>query len=113
MYKTRLSLLKNKDLYKQFLDSPNRKNFREEHSAEIMLYEAARRELQELTGQKKFPSLKDIKSERTALYQQKHAQYETYSEARAHNKELANIEANMNVILDRDKPKITKEKSSL
>lgn len=113
MYKARLTLLKNKDVYKQFLDSPNRKKFREEHSAEIMLYEAARRELQELTGQKKFPSLKDIKSERTALYQQKHAQYETYSEARAHNKELANIEANMNVILDRDKPKITKDKSSL
>ena len=77
------------------------------------LNEAARRELQELTGQKKFPSLKDIKSERTALYQQKHAQYEAYSEARAHDKELANIEANMNVILDRDKPEITKDKSSL
>lgn len=42
MYKTRLSLLKDKDLYKQFLDSPNRKNFREEHSAEIMLYVAAK-----------------------------------------------------------------------
>lgn len=29
------------------------------------------------------------------------------------DKELANIEANMNVILDRDKPEITKDKSSL
>ena len=77
------------------------------------IIKAARRELQELTGQKKFASLKDIKSERTALYQQKHAQYEAYSEARAHDKELANIEANMNVILDRDKPEITKDKSSL
>ena len=96
MYKARLTLLKNKDVYKQFLDFPNRKKFREEHSAEILLYEAARRELQELTGQKKFPSLKDIKTERTALYQQKHAQYEAYSEARAHAKELATIEANMN-----------------
>lgn len=113
MYKARLTLLKNKDVYKQFLDSPNRKKFREEHSAEILLYEAARRELQELTGQKKFPSLKDIKTERTALYQQRHAQYEAYSEARAHDKELANIETNMNVILDRDKPEITKDKSSL
>lgn len=113
MYKARLTLLKNKDVYKQFLDSPNRKKFREEHSAEILLYEAARRELQELTGQKKFPSLKDIKAERTTLYQQKHAQYEAYSEARAHDKELANIEANMNVILDRDKSEITKDKSSL
>ena len=106
----RLTLLKNKDVYKQFLDSPNRKKFHEEHSAEIILYEAARRELQELTGQKKFPSLKDIKTERTTLYQQKPAQYEAYSEAHAHDKELANIEANMNVILDRDKPEITKDK---
>lgn len=113
MYKARLTLLKNKDVYKQFLDSPNRKKFREEHSAEILLYEAARRELQELTGQKKFPSLKDIKAERTALYQKKHSQYETYSEARVHDKELANIEANMNVILDHDKLEIIKDKSSL
>lgn len=30
----------------------------------------------------------------------------------AHDKELANIEANMNVILDLDKPEITKDKSS-
>ena len=37
MYKARLTLLKNKDVHKQFLESPNRKNFREEHSAEIML----------------------------------------------------------------------------
>lgn len=86
MYQARLTLLKNKNVYKQFLESPNRK---------------------------KFPSLKDIKAERTSLYQQKHAQYETYSEARAHDKELANIEANMNVILDRDKPEITKDKSFL
>ena len=68
MYKTRLSLLKNKDLYKQFLDSPNRKNFREEHSAEIMLYVAAKRELQALTTeQKNVPSLKDIKTEQTTV----------------------------------------------
>lgn len=60
MYKARLTLLKNKDVYKQFLDSPNRKKFREEHSAEIMLYESARRELQELTRQKKFPSHTDV-----------------------------------------------------
>lgn len=113
MYKTWFTLLKNKDVYNQFLNSPNRKKFRENHSAEILLYEATRRELQELTGQKKFPSLKDIKAERTALYQQKHAQYEAYSEARTHDKELSNIEANINVILDRDKPEITKDKSSL
>ena len=68
-----------------------------------MLYVAAKRELQALTTeQKNFPSLKDIKTEQTTtLYQQKHAQYKAYSEARAHDKELANIEANMNVILDR------------
>lgn len=55
IYKARLTLLKNKDVYKQFLNSPNRKKFREKHSAEIMLYEAARRELQELTVQISIP----------------------------------------------------------
>lgn len=44
MYHARLTILKNRNVYKQYLDSPNRRNFREEHTAEIMLYEAARKE---------------------------------------------------------------------
>lgn len=113
IYQARLTILKNKDIYKQYLDSPNRQLFRENHITEIMLYEAARKELQELTGQKKFPSLNELKVERASLYKQKHAQYEDYSEARAHDRELANIEANINVILDREKLDINKENSFL
>lgn len=41
----------------------------EDHSAEIMLYKSARKELQELTGIKKFPPLKDIKAERSEVYE--------------------------------------------
>lgn len=100
MYKARLTLLQNRNVYRQYMDTPNRKKFREEHLTEIMLYEAARKELQALTGTKKFPPLKDIKAERSALYRQKNEQYEAYSEARAHDRELANIDANAHVILD-------------
>ena len=76
MYHARMTILKNRNVYKQYLNSPNRRDFREEHTAEIMLYEAARKELQGLTGTKKFPSLKDIQAERSALYRQKNAYYE-------------------------------------
>lgn len=103
MYQARLTLLKHKEVYKQYLHSPNQKIFREEHRAEIMLYEAARKYLQTLTGQKKFSTLKEIKTGRAALYKQKHAQYEDYSEARAHDKELENVDNNMRIILDIDK----------
>ena len=103
MYQARLTILKNRKTYKQYMDAPNRKKFREDHLAEIMLYEAARKELQSLTGVKKFPSLGDIKAERSSLYQKKHAQYEDYSEARAHDKELSNIEANARELLNLSK----------
>lgn len=110
MYQARLSILKNRDVYKQYLNAPNRKKFRESHAAEILLYEAARKELQELTGEKKFPPLKDIKAERSALYRQKHSRYEDYSDARAHDRELENIEANVRSILDlqKEEPLISK-----
>ena len=109
MYQARLTLLKHRTVYKQYLDAPNRKQFRESHSAELMLYEAARKELQELTNEKKFPSLNDIKAERSELYQRKHSEYEDYSEARAHDHELSNIEANVRSILDLDKSDLATE----
>ncbi|MDI9243189.1 relaxase/mobilization nuclease domain-containing protein [Fusibacillus kribbianus] len=110
MYQARLSILKNRDVYKQYLNAPNRKKFRESHAAEILLYEAARKELRELTGEKKFPPLKDIKAERSVLYRQKHARYEDYSDARSHDRELENIEANVRSILDlqKEEPLISK-----
>ena len=74
-----------------------------------MLYEAARKELQELTNEKKFPSLNDIKAERSELYQRKHSEYEDYSEARAHDRELSNIDANVRSILDLGKSDLTTE----
>lgn len=36
-----------KDIYRQYLNSKNKKQFREEHRTEISLYEAARKYLQE------------------------------------------------------------------
>lgn len=46
MYHARLTILKNRDIYKQYLNAPNKKAFREKNSADIMLYEVARKELQ-------------------------------------------------------------------
>ena len=109
MYHARLTILKNRDIYKQYLNAPNKKAFREKNSVDIMLYEAARKELQVLTGQKKFPALKDIKAERSKLYRQKHTLYEEYSEARAHNRELENITENIRSILDLNKDVLSTE----
>lgn len=99
-------------MYKQYLESPNRRDFRGEHTSEIKLYEAARKEFRELTGTKKFPSLKDIQAERSALYRQKNAYYEDYSDARAHERELTNIDTNIRNILDLGKTDFSIEKNT-
>lgn len=111
MYHARMTILKNRNVYKQYLDSPNRRDFRDEHTAEIMLYEAARKELQGLTGAKKLPSLKDIQAERSTLYRQKNAYYEDYSDARAHDRELTNIDTNIRNILNLDKTDLSIKKT--
>ena len=56
------------------------KRFRQDHSAEITLYETARKILKERAGGKKLPSMKMLKAEKEKLSAQKNSQYKTYRE---------------------------------
>lgn len=95
--------LANKKIYGEYLNAKNKKNFREEHETEILLYEAARKELKQLTNGEKVPSMKQLRSEKEELTRQKNQEYEDYSFSRAKLRELQTIHANVNTILDKDK----------
>lgn len=88
--------LANKPIYAQFCKSKNKGRFRQEHSSEIALYEAA---LKFLKGKSspgtaggnaayKLPSLKVLKVEKEKLMEEKNARKETYRQC--HDCWLAN-----------------------
>jgi len=93
--------LAHKQVYGQYLKSQNKKQFRAKHETEILLYEAARKELKLLNNGEKIPSLKQLRSEKELLISAKNQQYENYSFSRSKLKELRTIHANVHTILNK------------
>ena len=56
--------LANKSVYRQFVNSRNEKKFRQEHQAELTLYETARKFLKGQSEDGKLPSMKLLKEEK-------------------------------------------------
>lgn len=91
--------LANKSVYQQFCKSKNKGQFRKEHSAEIALYEAARKFLKEHSANDKLPSMKLLKSEKEQLLQQKTQAQKSYHYYRDYKKELDTVCSNVDAIL--------------
>lgn len=91
-----------KQIYGEYLKAKNKKEFREEHKSELLLYEAARKELKQLTNGEKIPSLKKLRSEKEVLIKRKNQKYEDYSFSRAKLRELQAVHANVNTILGKE-----------
>ncbi len=94
----------NKKVYSDYLKAKNKAQFRAEHDAEITLYEAARRQLKELSGGEKIPTLQHLKEEKESLTVSKNELYEEYSFTRAKQKELQTVVTNVDkVLLEKDR----------
>ena len=100
----------NKKTYSDYLKAKNKAQFRQEHDAEIILYEAARRQLKELSGGEKIPTLQHLKEEKDSLTALKNEQYEEFSFARAKQKELQTVVTNIDKVLS-EKDRIDREPS--
>lgn len=91
--------LANKSAYSQFLKSKNKGQFRQEHSPELALYEAAVKFLKEKSGDGKLPSMKLLKEEKEKLLIQKKEAKEKYHYYRDYQKELDTICTNIHAAL--------------
>lgn len=89
----------NKKVYTAFRKSKNKVRFREEHQTEILLYEAARKNLKALCGDNPVPPLKELKAEKAELTALNNAQYEAYSFARSKQFELQAIHQNLSTYM--------------
>ena len=90
-----------KPVQTQFLQARNKKKFRQEHQADLDLYEAGVKYIKEnFSG--RVPSLKALKTERDQLLQMKDAQYGTYHYFQDYQKELRTVVSNVDAILGKD-----------
>lgn len=91
--------LSNKGTYAEYLKAKNKKEFRESHVSKLALYEAARKQIRELTHDKSIPSLKRLKEDKAALLHRKNEQYADYSFARSKLKQLQTVASNVESML--------------
>ena len=95
--------LANKSIYRQFVNSKNKKKFRQKHQAELTLYETARKFLKEQSADGKLPSMKLLKEEKNNLIAQKDSLKEAYHQLREYEKELNTVHTNIETFLGRNR----------
>ena len=99
----------NKKVYLEFMNSKRKAKFRAEHEPEIILYEAATRELRKLLGGKPVPSEKKSFARIKELSQKKNEEYEELSEIRRREKSLQAKVNNVRSIFE-DRSEQTRQK---
>jgi len=104
--------LANKSVYQQFRRSKNKGQFRKEHSAEITLYETARKFLKEHSADGKLPSMKLLKSEKEQLLQKKQQAQKNYHYYRDYKKELDTVCSNVDMILGQSHSRQTEKQKN-
>ena len=92
----------NKAVHNAFLDAKDKKSFRAEHSAELALYDAARKFLKN-SFPDMVPTLGKLKAERDTLIQAKKEKKDRYDSAKAVQKDLYTARTNVVRILDEHK----------
>lgn len=96
-----------KSLHTQFIKVRNKKKFRQEHTPELELYDAAVKFLKEKYQNGKIPSMKALKAEKEKLEIQRSAQKETYSYFKDYQNELRTVCSNVDAIFETELAKDT------
>lgn len=102
--------LANKKVFAAYMKAKNKRDFRQAHKPEILLYEAARKALNQLSDGEAIPTMTSLREEKEQLTARKNEQYESYSFTRAKHRELQTIQANVQDIL-KNSPDISTEHS--
>ena len=88
-----------KQVYREYLSSKKKADYRSEHQAELELHDAALRELREIFGEDKLPSIQGLKEEKEQLTSQRKEQIETYQTVRSQWLELNKLAQNRDSFL--------------
>ena len=97
---------KTRAVYVEYRKAGYSKKYRIVHEAEILLHQAAKNHFDEL-GIQKLPSVKSLREEYTDLLEQKRKAYSAYKQAKNDMKELHNVRANVEYLLEISSPTAT------
>ena len=89
----------NLNFHKKYRSSKKKADYRSEHQAELELPDAALRELREIFGEDKLPSIQGLKEEKEQLTSQRKEQIETYQTVRSQWLELNKLAQNRDSFL--------------
>ena len=90
---------KTRAVYVEYRKAGYSKKFRAAHETEILLHQAAKKHFDGL-GITKLPAVKSLREEYAGLLEQKRKAYSSYKRARTDMKELHNVRANVEHLLD-------------
>ena len=90
---------KTKGVYREYAKTGKQKGFYEEHRAELELFEAASKELREIFGEEKLPTIQVLKQEKSELSKKKEAQYESFKALRSRWMELSKLVRNRDSLM--------------
>ncbi len=94
-----VSYAKTRTVYVEYRKAGYSKKFRSEQEADILIHQAAKKYF-DSKGITKLPSVKALREEYAGLLKQKRKAYAEYKQARSDMKELQNIKANVDYLLD-------------
>ena len=90
---------KGRDTYRTYRKAKNKKQFKQEHQAELDLYKSTFKELKEMFGEEKLPSMQEMKKEKAMLQERKKEQYAAYQEIRKEWLEIGKLIQNRDSFL--------------
>lgn len=93
-----------KTSYMEFLKSPNKKQYRQQHASTINAYEEARSWLKDFYPDENFLSLKTLKAQKKQLQEQFAEQKQKVRFLKEHHRELKTVSANIDKILKIQNP---------
>ena len=93
---------KTKKTYREYIKGGKQKVYRSAHQSEIELYEAAVKELKEICGGDRLPSLQLLKEQKVKLASMKQKQYEDYKVLQVQWMELNKLAKNRDSMLRQD-----------
>lgn len=104
-----VTYVKTRATYIEYRKAGYSKRFRADHEADIFLHQAAKKYFDslELT---KLPSVKNLREEYAGLLEQKRQAYAEYKQVRTEMKELHNVRANVEYLLDIPAGQVTRRK---
>lgn len=88
-----------KGVYREYAKTGKQKGFYEAHRAELELFEAASKELREIFGEEKLPTILALKQEKLELSEMKQAQYESFKALRSRWMELSKLVRNRDSLM--------------